>query len=172
MNLLSEIAKDKTWQQISGLKRDKRMKSEELILRFLALAENWRKYEKPLSGFLTQFADDNSNPSNQQLDKFKEGFFQTITTCGELFGSQAFRTGSTNTKLKFNAALYDAQMIAVMERDFTQAEIKSVNKKELLRSIRQLMADDLFSRHISQATTDRNAVHHRIKEFLKLLKNF
>jgi len=171
MNLLSELAKDKRWQQMSGLKRDKRMKSEELILRFLALSKNWRKYEKPLSGFLTQFADENANPSDSTLNEYRESFQEALSTCDILFASQAFKTGSKSTKLKFNAALYDAQMISVMERDFTREDAESINKKDLFKDIALLMKDETFNRHISQATTDRNAIHHRIKEFLKLLKS-
>ena len=63
MLLIDELVKDKTWKKLIHIKDDKRMKSEELILRFFALTKNLENYQKPLSNFLNNYCEKNKNMS-------------------------------------------------------------------------------------------------------------
>lgn len=171
MALLEKLAKLEKWQTASGLTKDKRMKSEELILRFFAMADNWRSYEKPLSGFLSGYSERLRNPTDHELEQMNDSFVKAIDTCVSLLGPLVFRTfGADHKKPKFNAALYDAQMLAVHERNLSKLEVAKISKPHLIKEIQRLFQDEVFSRHISQATTDKNAVQGRIKVFKNLLK--
>jgi hypothetical protein len=171
MSMLEDLAKLETWRNATGISKDKRMKSEELILRFFALSDNWRNYEQPLSGFLTRFSEKLRNLSDAQEEALRESFLKNLEACRSLFGVHVFRTaGSDKKKLQFNAALCDAQMIAVHELNLTDAQIKSADKKAIAKATSELLDDETFSRHISQATTNKNALLGRIKQFITHLK--
>ncbi len=171
MNMLEELAKLPQWKEATGISKDKRMKSEELILRFFALSENWRNYEQPLSGFLTKFSEKFRNLNQKQEDVLKDSFRRTLVACCSLFGTHVFRTvGADKKKLQFNAALYDAQMMAVHELNLTPPQILKANKKEIAKATASLLDDESFSRQISQATTNKNALQGRIKQFVSHLR--
>lgn len=171
MTMLEELAKTEQWKEATGISKDKRMKSEELILRFLALSDNWRSYEQPLSGFLTKFSEKLRNLNKDQEDELKKTFLRTLETCCSLFGTHVFRTvGSDKKKLQFNAALYDAQMMAVHELNLSDTQLLKANRKEIAKATSAMLEDELFSRHISQATTNKNALQGRIKQFVSHLR--
>ncbi|HYQ57328.1 MAG TPA: DUF262 domain-containing protein, partial [Draconibacterium sp.] len=143
MELIEEISKNKTWQSVSGTKQNKRMKGDELIIRYFALSENWRNYSKPLSGFLNNYAEQYRTPTEDKLSELKESFFQTFNVCHELFGDLAFKTFNKDFKQsKFNAALYDAQMVAVFETGLTKKKAKNLEKNKVLNKLRDLIHEE------------------------------
>ena len=171
MKLLEKIAKNQSWKNISGLKTDKRMKGEELILRFFALSENWRNYQKPMSGFLSNFSEKNRNLENQELEVLETNFLKVLDTVEKLYGNLAFRSFDLLLKnSKFNAAIYDAQSIAIHEMDLNQNQINTLIKNDIAHKTAELYERDEFSRLTSQSTTDRNAVLNRIRLFTEFLK--
>jgi hypothetical protein len=124
-----------------------------------------------LSGFLTRFSEKLRNLSDAQEEALRESFLKNLEACRSLFGVHVFRTaGSDKKKLQFIAALCDAQMIAVHELNLTDAQIKSADKKAIAKATSELLDDETFSRHISQATTNKNALLGRIKQFITHLK--
>lgn len=171
MNLLEQLRKNSTWKEISGYKNDKRMKSEELILRFFALSENWRTYQKPLSGFLSNYSERNQNLEKGRIEELKNNFQNTIEIANKLFGKLAFRTFDKDQKNpKFNAALFDAQMVAIFELDLKDSDIKRLKENDLLKKTAKLLEEDKFTKLISQSTTDKNSVINRIRLFQDFLK--
>lgn len=171
MKLLEHLRKNTTWKELSGYKNDKRMKSEELILRFFALSENWRTYQKPLSGFLSHYSEKNQNLKEEKVEELNYTFQRTIEKANKLFGKLAFRTFDKDLKnSKFNAALFDAQMIAIFEMDLNDADIKKLKGNDLLKETSKLLEDEKFTKFISQSTTDKNSVINRIRLFQDFLK--
>ena len=57
----------------------KRMKDEELILRFLGLFFDFEKYYKPMNSFLSNFMANNRNASDKVLGDAKAVFSDTIS---------------------------------------------------------------------------------------------
>ena len=166
MDLIEKISKDKTWQSLSGTKQNKRMKGDELILRFLALAEDWRNYAKPLNSFINNYAELNREPSNESKEILKESFIQTFKVCHRLFGEFAYKTFNKDFKQpKFNAALYDAQMVAVYEKGLTLEQLDGINQKAILRGLKELIHNEEFAKYISSGTTDKKSVQERIRLF-------
>lgn len=172
MNLLEKLRKNETWKEVSGYKNDKRMKSEELILRFFSLSEYWRTYQKPLSGFLSSYSERYQNADKDKIAELKGNFESTIQIANDLYGKLAFRTFDRELKnSKFNAALFDAEMIAFFELDLTPKDIQTLKNKDVVKKTVKLFEDEKFLKQISQATTDKNAVLSRIRTFQTFLKN-
>ncbi len=61
IRIAAQCAKNKTFRQMVSVSQTKRMKLEELVIRFWALSGGYRDYRKPLSGFLNRFCEDNRN---------------------------------------------------------------------------------------------------------------
>lgn len=173
MEMIEKISADKIWQTLTGTKQNKRMKGDELILRFFALSENWRNYSKPMSGFLNNYSELYREPSKEKKDDLKESFQQTYKVCHKLFGDLAFKTFNKDFKQpKFNAALYDAQMVAAYEEGISLVKIQKNNRNTILNGVRDLIHKEEFAKYISSGTTDKKSVQERIRIFRNFISQF
>ena len=175
MLLLDKLGQKTKWKELSGYKNDKRMKSEELILRFFAFSDNWRNYQKPLSGFLSNYSENNKKLNEKTLLEMESNFTKTLNTIHGLYDKLAFRSFDLDLKnAKFNAAMFDAQMITFLELDLNDKQKTILIKNNIVTNTAKLLNTEEFSKFISQSTTDKNSVLSRIrlyKEFVeKLLK--
>lgn len=147
--LLGELNEFKIWREIFGPVH-KRAKDQELILRFLALANDRLNYEKPMKTFLNDFMGRNRYLDTSRASFFREQFFETIDKAFAALGNRAFRP-----QRAMNVAVYDALMVAIMECPSAEPEaIKSAYER--------LIQDDGFMRMSSDATSDESNVHGRI----------
>ncbi|MBA3688730.1 MAG: hypothetical protein H0W81_07875 [Chloroflexi bacterium] len=67
------------------------MVDEELVLRFLALHDDYARYKPPLKRFLNEFMAAHQNPTKQWLQSKTEVFEQTIRKVVAGLGPSAFR---------------------------------------------------------------------------------
>ena len=107
--LLHDLNQLKSWRNIYG-KTSRRLKDEELILRFLALF-NQSKYEAPMKGFLNDFSHKNRAISEKKATDFRACFTETVECLYAALGEKAFRLTRA-----FNAAVFDAVMVGVARR--------------------------------------------------------
>lgn len=173
MDLIEKISKDKIWQSISGTKQNKRMKGDELILRFFSLSEEWRSYSKPLNSFLNNYAELNRELTEERKVELQESFTNAYKTCHKLFGDLAFKTFNKDFKQsKFNAALFDSQMVAVSELGISSDSTDNINSQDILNGLKNLIHSEGFSKYISSSTTDKKSVQERIRLFREFLNEF
>ncbi len=57
MELCEKLGKSSLFSDLTLTKNDRRMKADELVLRFFAFCDNWRNYAKPLVSFLKCIAN-------------------------------------------------------------------------------------------------------------------
>lgn len=170
-NLATETAKKTSFASIIDIKSDKRMKAEELILRFWALSENFSNYKKPLSGFINRFTDENRAISEAKKDELRDAFSKTLAKVVDLFDDFAFKIFDQNLKVEssFNSALYDAEMIAVFQLS-KEKKLKNLSTAEAQMALSHLfLNDEVFRRSISIATSDENQVKTRVKKVREIL---
>ncbi|MBA6398242.1 DUF262 domain-containing protein [Colwellia sp. BRX10-4] len=175
MAIIEKLSKNKMWKGMAGLKADKRMKSDELILRFLSLSEDWRNYQKPMTGFINGFSEKNKSKNKNELADLSTNFTKSVEDCYRIFGDLAFKTFSEGAvKPIFNAALFDAQMVSVNELSFSEKEliILEGKKAKIILGLLKLFHDESFSKYIGQATTDKSAVVNRIRIFRDFIVRF
>lgn len=171
-NLATKVAADARFSGLLDIKDDKRMKAEELVLRFWALSENFDDYKKPLAGFINFYADGCRVLDEVRKDYLKKSFSDTLDAVIALFGDKAFKIFDESGVVgsKFNSALYDAQMISV--RQLLQAgKLKALQTKKaqslLVESFRK---DESFMRAISIATSDEQQVRRRVTAMKRMLE--
>lgn len=171
INLSTKVASDTKFSTVLDIKDDKRMKAEELIIRFWALSENLSSYRKPLAGFINSFAEKFRDLPEGQSERLSDSFNSTLNSVRGLFGDLSFKIFDENlvVESRFNSALYDAEMLAVKQlvdegrlRDIPQAKVQ----QDLVRLI---TANEAFRRSISIATSDESQVRFRVAAMKEML---
>lgn len=165
------LSKNSTWKRLTRIKQDKRMKRSELVLRFLAMANDLHNYSKPLSGFLNQFAEKNRGVSDSVLRTWEADFLFAVEVLDTLYGDHAFRPFDENFNAQnaINAALFDAQMVAIHR---LKPQLKSFSQRRrdrLWKATARLFRDPAFSQTIGAGTSAKTSVLRRIETYTNFL---
>lgn len=173
LKLVDQLALEPEWKRLSGIRNDTRMKGSELILRFLALYKDRDGYTKPLSGFLNQFCEENKSIDSNTLLKWRDVFITALTNIDTLFGDAAFRIIDINLKpsvRNLNAALFDAQMVAIALLNPGRGTLQNINKRQFMRAFYELLQDKEFAETIESGTSGKQSVQNRIERVYQFFK--
>lgn len=107
--LIAELNDDENWRAIFG-QRNRRLRDQELILRFFALKHDGHEYFRPLKGFLNKFMRSNREFERIPKDQLGDDFRETVNLIRSSLGDRPFRP-----ERLFNAAIFDSVMIAVSD---------------------------------------------------------
>lgn len=172
MTIVEELAKNSLFRELTLTKTDKRMKADELIVRFFAFVANWRNYIKPLVAFLNTYCEINRYAKEDYQEKMRTDFNRTLNTVSVLLEKMAFKTYDDSYKnAKFNAALFDAQMITFYELNLSDDQIDKLCNKNFIESNRNFISDEKFYKYIASGTTDKNSVINRINEYRQFVQS-
>jgi len=155
IQLLREINNNSSWREIYGPK-SKRLKDQELILRFFALLYWADKYKRPMKDFLNRYADANRELRLQPKTKFSQVFVDTTKAILESIGPRAFRL-----KTAINAAVLDSVMVGVATRLETGPPVK--NFGDLKTRYNKLLKDADYRSRVERATADEENVAKRLE---------
>lgn len=167
---LKEIAADQSFRATLGRPADgrpTRMEEEELVLRFLALADNLDAYRPPMRQFLNAYmrAHRQEDPKAELVTILRD----TCVAVSAVFSGGAFygRTTDGEATRNINKALYDAVMISVARADQDRLRVKAAE----VRNMRDgLLENGEFQAMIGRATADRTRVLGRIEAFTEGLR--
>jgi uncharacterized protein with ParB-like and HNH nuclease domain len=153
--LLVELNSDQQWRAIFGPK-SKRLKDQELILRFFALYFNLENYERPIKEFLNDYMGRNRGLALQEREELSDIFLPTVNFVNSALGREAFRPERV-----LNAAAYDAVMVGLARRLASHAitDVESFKAK-----YRNLFTDPDFFAACKTATSDDSNVKTRIEK--------
>lgn len=154
IELIKIINTTPSWRKIFGAKND-RMKDVELILRFLAMMENYEKYSKPMVDFINKFCSKNRNPSDDKCKYLGELFIQTINTFNNAINEKLFRPVRA-----LNVALFESCMVGLAKRILSCNDI-SLEKVNICYY--KLLENTEFNDLISQSTADAKNVKRRME---------
>jgi len=173
LKFVEKLAQDRIWVDLTSMHKDKRMRSEELILRFIALHESYMQYKKPFVTYLNQFCDTHRNVGDVQLSSWKKAFEQSIDAISRIYGDLAFKVYDTDVKVKktFNAALFDAQMVAFSRITSKDRNSLISRRAEVVDATTKLLADERFRDSVIAHTSDEGFVKYRINRFVDMIKS-
>ena len=166
----SKIAKDLGLEKHLGRRPDKRMKAEELIIRFWALNKRVAHYEKPLATFISNYAETNRNPDAATLASLESDVREAHRRVEAIFGKYAL-TFEKDGRARFNAAVFDAQMVACARLTPERAQEIIDNNLDAQKMYDSLQENSVFARHVTLATSDKAALQGRISTIASLLKS-
>ena len=109
-DLLKNLNDNKAWRSIWG-PVDKRMRDQELILRFFALYFNGSNYKKPMKEFLNRHIAKNRHLQLHSANQLTQVFTNAIELIHAYLGDKPFRP-----KRQLNAAVLDSVMVGVAKR--------------------------------------------------------
>jgi hypothetical protein len=136
-SLLNELNKDPSWMSINGMKRSSgyRYTKQELILRFLAFHDQYRKYNGRLASFLNDYMSDNRNPSAAELEQKKTLFIKTV----KLVSRSVFEGKSS---LKLPVSVLEAILVGV---SLNLGYLESQSNQNIQAMYKRLLSEEEFS---------------------------
>lgn len=167
----SLLAKEMKLESHFGSRRDKRMKAEELVIRYWALQEGLAMYEKPLASFISSFAETNRNLAGDDLEQLSEDIRTARTRAVQLFGPHCFSFSQEGTS-RFNAAVFDAQMLACSKLSETKFQRLRTRREDIREAYEELQTNPEYAKSVTLATSDKAALQGRIQKVSALLKKF
>jgi len=169
MSLATKAVKESSFLSALEIKNDKRMKAEELVLRFWALSEGYDKYRKPLATFINNYSDKNRKLTQKRKDSLLRSFVGTLDLVRGMLGELAFKVFNEELKVEsnFNSALYDALMVGLYQVEQSGKLIKVSTGAAQKKLGALIEGDERFRRSISIATSDEAQVKYRIEAIRK-----
>lgn len=152
-DLLRELNNNEHWRAVYG-SVSRRMRDQELILRFLALHHRADAYERPMKGFLNKYMGKNRHLLLQSKDELSNVFVTAIEVVYECLGSKAFKP-----KRAINAAVFDAVMVGIARRLKRGPISDSAAVPALYEN---LLADKSFAAATETGTADEESVRSRL----------
>lgn len=153
LDKITELNNYCAWRDIFG-KINKRLKDEELILRFIALYFDDTTYKKPMEEFLNGFASRHKKPSEEFLKEVEKVFKDTIDVAKKALGTKSFRVVRS-----INAAVFDSIMVGIARR-LKQGQISDFDA--MRKSYEELKQDSNYLKATSKGTSDEAAVMSRL----------
>lgn len=157
-DLIKELNLNQNWRKIFG-GTHKRLKDQELILRFLAMYFDWESYEKPMNEFLNGFMSKHKNADLGTIKLHKDLFTITINKIFDALGKSAFKM-----KKGIIAAILDSVMVGITKRLISNEEL---TKDNLIKKYTDLLKDQEYLAAIEQHTSDVDKVSTRIEKAIQ-----
>lgn len=173
--LLMKLNEGKEWRTLFGSSAiDSRMRDNEFILRFLALAEtdlkSITKRQISMKKFLNDFMGSKDSNKQPTLAQRQEKFIKTMKFIHENIGMHAFHNISVKESdryvMRFHPTIFDAVACAtsIALPKLEGSRIKNLEKNRL-----QLLKDKQFGEFISVRTTNLDHIRGRIALALRYL---
>jgi hypothetical protein len=151
--LLKELAQNPNWIDLYGAPSS-RAKDQELILRFLALFFNLKKYERPMKHFLNRFVAANRHMEVYSRDQILHVFEPAVAFSKEHLGRAAFRPIRN-----LNAAILDSVLYGVAMR----LKDGTISQPELMsEALDTLKSNSKYVDAYGTRTTDEAKVELRL----------
>jgi len=143
-----------SWRNVFG-PVNKRAKDEELVVRFLALAEDGQKYSRPMNNFLNDFSARMNKAGEQKLNALGQTFIRTIEIVEKAIGNRAFRLVRA-----LNAAVFDSVMVGLARR---LEKSKTVDTAKVVSAYETLLKNKDYRQACERSTADEETVRTRLR---------
>lgn len=153
-DLLHSLNDNQQWRAIYGGK-SRRIRDEELILRFFALHYEGERYSEPMKNFLNRFMGRNRQLTPKSADEFTCLFDKTISLAYDAFGKEAFKY-----KKYMSASIFDSVMVGLSKR----LDKGNIRNKRTLRDVYiNLLANEEYLSGALEATGSKKNVETRLR---------
>jgi hypothetical protein len=154
--LLHALNEYEPWRQVFG-RPSKRLKDQELILRFLAFHYKGEDYERPMKEFLNDFMGVNRDLESLGREQVEGAFKGVIDLLCQAVGPEkVFRPGGR----AINAAVFDAVTVGVADR---LSQNGPPDPGAVAAAYGDLLSNDRFIAAYSRATADEASVSQRLE---------
>ena len=158
--LIESLDDNEDWRSVYG-KPSRRVKDQELILRFIALyksGDRYGRHDRTMKDFLTSYMAENRNISAAKVDSIRHTFEEVINLVSMSLGKDAFRPAA-----RLNTAVFDAVMVGLAHANDAGS---LPDTAAFLRSYSRLLRSDEFR----TATSDRTSHAPNVETRLRLAR--
>ena len=149
---LEKLNDNRNWQELIGVsKPDTRFRDVEILLRVLALSENWRSYSKPMKKFINDYMGVLDKADADQVMEVEQRFSQACSLVREELGEKPF-----HLRQRLNLAALDAVMACAVE-------LVDSLKPDLRSAYQELKENPDFMETVSRNTSDASVIQHRFE---------
>lgn len=153
-DLLKRLNTYRPWREVFGPPH-KRMKDQELILRFFAFYYYTDEYRKPLKEFLNRYMAKNRHLEPQTEEEMSRVFSMATSFINKVLGRKAFRP-----ERALNVAVFDSVMVAATQR-LAKGGIQ--NEKQFRAAYDELLSNEAFRDAVLTGTSDEKKVRTRME---------
>ncbi|MGW8188859.1 DUF262 domain-containing protein [Sphingomonas hankookensis] len=155
VDALKKMNEDTNWRNLIGMpKVDKRLRDVELVLRCIALAEDWESYEKPMKGFLNKYME-RRRKAPESYDELIDNFRRSVAFLYEALGERPF-----HLRGRLNYGALDSVMVCTL-MDVAPSDIK--------KRFEKLKANPAYNSAITYNTSDESAIDTRLSTAIEFL---
>ena len=153
-NLIRELNEHSAWRDLFG-KHHPRLKDMELILRFIALREDYENYKPPMSSFLDNFMERNREISEEHAKSLADAFRSVITLVKKTLGEDGLRSGKTLMVSRFDAVMsgFDTYLKSYSEP----------SERRVVRLLSDMEDDDDYKWSVDEFVNRSDRVKKRIE---------
>lgn len=176
-DLLKKLSENKIFLLMQNIESPhKRMNDCELILRFLALGNNWgpgeeevKDYKGRMKNYMNDFMSINQHASVIRIADYEKLFNDTINKVHNVFGDKAFKRVNEKGEFEssFNRAIMDSLMVSFMHFDEKVLIEKSAQIKD--KFIILMNEDKFFKDSITIGTSDKKVLAYRLTRWFNEL---
>lgn len=163
-NMIKDLAKNDVYVAQLFPHSVDRMLSNELILRYLAVSENYNRiankienYDGRIKNLLNGYMKAHQYDADDALYIIRQKFETQIQKVFAVCGKDAFKKNEKTTKI--NASLYECIMIAFEDYSLQDLQLK---KDDILQLISQLLSSPEFLLTIDRATGNTEVMNKRL----------
>lgn len=153
IRLLRELNEDEHWRALCG-NRSKRLKDQELILRFFAFRARSDQYRAPMKEFLNEYTGWNIELQHESDAELSKAFRAATKLIHEQLGDRAFRLVRA-----VNAAVLDSLM-TVVDEGIKKGSLRG--QSELAKAYSDLLDDAEYRMAVERATAREENVSLRL----------
>ena len=158
-DMIVRMNQNNNWRKIYGNKLiNKHKRDEELILRFIALYEDYNIYNKPMKDFLSNFMANNRNPSDKKIKHWEEMFGKTLKITVDLLGEKPFVLTRG-----LNVAIFDS-VFTSLAKYYDKINVNTLKEKYL-----KLLEDNEFVKSVTSGTTDEISIKNRFDKCKEIM---
>lgn len=155
IDALKKMNANADWRKLIGMpKEDKRLRDVELVLRCVALADEWKKYEKPMKGFLNNYMQVRKK-SNEDYSDLINNFERTTDYVRDCLGEKPF-----HIRGRLNYGALDSIMVCAL---------LDIAPEDLNDRFKKLVKDPDYNEAITYNTSDESAIDSRISKAIEFL---
>ena len=161
IELVKKLNDYPAWRTVFGT-HNKRLKDQELILRFLAFFYTRKEYKQSMETFLNNFAKRYQNANSDFIFEATSLFQETIDMASSRLGQNPFRPDRA-----LNAAVFDSVMVGLA---VNKEKIAQVDDATLQNAYHNLLKDEEYQEHTSRHTSHENSVVLRMKKAIDIFE--
>ena len=156
IDTIKELNENRAWRNIVG-SPSRRLKDQEMILRFMAMYYNGSGYSSPMTEFLNKFAQSHRNPGGDWIRETSELFQHTVECFSQAKGKRAFRGVRGRV---VNAAIFDSMSVGLARRSAheTAPDIEAIQAAH-----DRLFGIEDYLNAVTSGTSDERSVATRLK---------